>query len=146
MLPVLGLAACSINSVTSKGQLSQTVEGATSVVVATENGSVELIQDASAATMQVSAAIRCSADTIEKAEARVKATRLVAERDASGKVRVGVEFPPREAAVTVVLVGDYEGSTDSARIVIRAASLDGIEVSTTNGSIDVGASAATPSC
>ena len=139
MLPVLGLAACSINSVTSKGQLSQTVEGATSVVVATENGSVELIQDASAATMQVSAAIRCSADTIEKAEARVKATTLTAARDADGRVRIAVEFPPREPAASVGLAGGYGASQDSASIVIRAASLEGIEVSTTNGSIDVGA-------
>jgi len=139
MLPVLGLAACSVNPVTSKGQLSQTVEGATSVVVATENGSVELIQDASAVGMQVSAAIRCSGDTIEKAEARVKATTLMAARDADGRVRIAVEFPPREPAVTVVFIGDYAGSSDSASIVIRAASLEGIEVSTTNGSIDVGA-------
>ena len=138
-LPIFGLSACVINSASSKGQLAQAVEGAKSVVVTTENGGVELIQDASATTMQISATIRCSADTIEKAEARVKATKLVAERDASGAVRVGVVFPPREPAVTVVFVGDMAGSDDTASIVIRAANLDGIEVNTSNGSIDVGA-------
>jgi hypothetical protein len=128
-----------INSASSKGQLAQSVEGAKSVVVTTENGGVELIQDASATTMQISATIRCSADTIEKAEARVKATKLTAVRDASGRVRVAVEFPPHESAGAVDSMGSYSGSQDSASVVIRAASLDAIEVSTSNGRIDVGA-------
>lgn len=134
-LPVLWLAACSVNAASSKTQLSQSVEGAKSVVVATENGSVELVQDSAATTMRVSVAVRCTAGTVEKAEARVKATRLVAERDADGKVHVAVEFPPRENAASLVHIGE----SDSASIVIRAASLDGIEVTTTNGSIAVGA-------
>lgn len=133
------LTGCSINPVSAKGQLSQAVADAKSVVVATENGSVELIHDPSATSMQISAAIRCSGQTEEKAAERVKATKLVAERDASGAVRVGVVFPPREPAVTVVFVGEMAGSDDAATIVIRAANLDGIEVSTSNGSIDVGA-------
>jgi hypothetical protein len=138
-LPIFGLSACVINSASSKGQLAQAVEGAKSVVVTTENGGVELIQDASATTMQISATIRCSADTIEKAEARVKATKLTAVRDASGRVRVAVEFPPHESAGAVDSMGSYSGSQDSASVVIRAASLDAIEVSTSNGRIDVGA-------
>ena len=132
-LPILGLAGCSIHQVSSKGELSQTVADAKSVVVATENGSVELIRDPAATTMQISAAIRCSADTEEKAAARVKATKLTAERDAAGKVRVTVEFPPRE----FVLAAAY--SDESASLVIRAANLDGVDVSTTNGGITVGA-------
>ena len=131
-LPILGLAGCSINQVSSKGELSQTVADAKSVVVAGENGRVELIRDPAATTMQISAAIRCSADTEEKAAARVKATKLIAERDANGKVRVAVEFPPLEPMYMA-------GSNDSASIVIRAANLDGIEVSTSNGGITVGA-------
>lgn len=138
-LPILGLSACVINSASSKGQLAQSVEGAKSVVVTTENGGVELIQDASATTMQISATIRCSADTIEKAEARVKATKLTAVRDADGRVRVAVEFPPHESVGAVDSMGSYSGSQDSASVVIRAASLDAIEVSTSNGRIDVGA-------
>ena len=131
-LPILGLAGCSINQVSSKGELSQTVADAKSVVVVGENGRVELIRDPAATNMQISAAIRCSADTEEKAAARVKATKLIAERDANGKVRVAVEFPPLEPMYMA-------GSNDSASIVIRAANLDGIEVSTSNGGITVGA-------
>lgn len=134
-LPVLWLAGCSINTASSKTQLSQSVEGAKSVVAVAENGSVELVKDASATTMQISAAVRCTAATTEEAEARVKATKLVAERDADGKVRVAVEFPSRGSAANFLSMGE----SDSASIVIRAASLDGIEVTTTNGSIEVGA-------
>ena len=135
-LPILGLAGCSIQSVTAKREASQTVADAKSVVVSGENGSVELIQDASATTMQVSAVIRCSSDTKEKAEARAAAATLNTVTDAAGKVRIGVEFPPRDPAGST---GFYAGSGDAASIVIRAASLDGLEVSTSNGSIDVGA-------
>ena len=42
-LPIFGLSACVTNSASSKGQLAQSVEGAKSVVVTTENGGVELI-------------------------------------------------------------------------------------------------------
>jgi hypothetical protein len=52
------LTGCSINPVSAKGQLSQAVADAKSVVVATENGSVELIHDPSATSMQISAARR----------------------------------------------------------------------------------------
>jgi DUF4097 and DUF4098 domain-containing protein YvlB len=138
-LPILGLAGCAIGQVSAKGELSQAVADAKSVVVSTENGSVELIRDPAATTMQVSAAIRCSADTEEEAAARVKATKLTASRDDDGKVRIAVEFSPHEPAVTVLFVGAVAGSRDSASIVIRAASLDGVEVSTNNGSIAVGA-------
>jgi hypothetical protein len=138
-IAMLAFAGCSINPVSAKGSLTASVADAKSVVVSTENGSVELIQDPAATTMQITAAIRCTGDTQEKAAARVKATTLSATRDADGKVTVGVDFPPREPAVTVVYIGTTGGTTDSASIVIRAANLDGIEVATTNGSIDVGA-------
>jgi len=138
-LPVLWLAGCAFTNATAKREISQTVADAKSVVVTGENGNVELIQDASATTMQVSAVIRCSSDTQAKADARVAAATLTAVKDEGGKVRVSVEFPPRDPAVTVLFIGDVAGSQDSASIVIRAASLEGIEVSTTNGSIDVGA-------
>ena len=135
-LPILGLAGCSVNGVTATREVSQSVADAKSVVVSGENGSVELIHDPAALTMQVSAVIRCSSDTQEKADARAAAATLTTVADESGKVRVGVEFPPRDPASAI---GMYSGSGDAARIVIRAASLEGIEVSTSNGSIDVGA-------
>jgi hypothetical protein len=138
-LPILGLAGCSFNNASAKREVSQTVADAKSVVVTGENGRVELIHDPAATTMQVSAVIRCSSDTQAKADARVAAATLTTVKDEGGKVRVSVEFPPRDPAVTVLFIGDVAGSQDSASIVIRAASLEGIEVSTTNGSIDVGA-------
>ena len=138
-LPILGLAGCATDQVSSSGEISRTVADAKSVDVTSENGSVELVRDPAATTMQISAEIQCSADTKERAAARVKATKLTAERDPSGKVRIAVEFPPREPAVTVVFVGDQSVSHDSASIVIRAANLDGVQVSTSNGRISVGA-------
>jgi hypothetical protein len=138
-LPILGIAGCAIDHVSSNGAISRTVADAKSVDVTSENGSVELVRDPAATTMQISAEIQCSADTKERAAARVKATKLTAERDPSGKVRITVEFPPREPAVTVVFVGDQSVSHDSASIVIRAANLDGVRVSTSNGRISVGA-------
>lgn len=136
-LPILGLAGCAIyqasHQVSSKGELSQTVADAKSVAVEAENGSVELIRDPAATTMQISATIRCSSDSEEKAAARVKATKLIAARDANGTVRVAVEFPPRDPVMAV----SYSG--DSVHIVICAANLDGVEVSTSNGGITVGA-------
>ena len=138
-LPILGLAGCAVNQVSSSGEISRTVADAKSVDVTSENGSVELVRDPAATTMQISAEIQCSADTKERAAARVKATKLTAERDPNGKVRIAVEFPPQEPAVTVVFVGDQSVSHDSASIVIRAANLDGVRVSTSNGRISVGA-------
>lgn len=132
-LPILGLAGCGMNAVTAKGDLAQSVADAKSVVVASENGSVQLVRDDAATTMQITATVRCSAATDEKAQARVQATKLTAVRDQAGKVTIGVEFPPNEDA------GSHWYSCDSASIVIRAAALDGIEVATSNGSIDVGA-------
>ena len=139
-LPALWLAGCSFTNATAKREVSQTVADAKSLVVTGENGKVELIQDASATTMQVEAVIRCSSDTQAKADARVAAATLTAVKDEGGTVRVSVEFPPRDSAVPSMLIGGSMGSNDdSASIVIRVASLEGIEVSTTNGSIAVGA-------
>ena len=136
---ILGLAGCSVNPVGATGSLVAAVPDTKSVVVSNGNGNVELVHDPAATTMQITAAIRCTGDTEEKAAARVKVTKLTANRDADGEVRIAVDFPPRDPAVTVVFIGTIGSSEDSASIVIRAADLDGIEVATTNGSIDVGA-------
>ena len=137
------LTACSINPVTAKGELKQEVADAKSIFVSNENGSVQLIRDPDATAMQISAEIRCSGQTEAKAADRVKATRLVATRDEGGKVRIGVEFPPVDPATTVPGLGEFTVSNDSASIIVRAASLDGIEVINSNGSIAVGAFAGT---
>lgn len=135
-LPILGLAGCGTNQVSSNSEISRTVADVKSIAVTSENGSVEVVRDPAATTMLISATIRCSADTAEKAAARVKATKLTTERDPDGKVRIAVEFPAREP---VVILGGHSYSSDSASIVVRASNLDGVEVSTSNGRISVGA-------
>jgi DUF4097 and DUF4098 domain-containing protein YvlB len=89
--------------------------------------------------MQVTAKIQCVAESKEAAEARVKATKLIAERGGDGRVRVHVAFPPRVPGVIVAYTPMSRASEDSAAITIRAASLDGIEVTSSNGSISSGA-------
>jgi DUF4097 and DUF4098 domain-containing protein YvlB len=138
LLAASALSACRINAATADGALTATAADAKSLLVSNSNGGVEIVKDPSATTMQVSAKIRCVAESREAAETRVKATKLVAERDADGRVRVQVIFPPRPPEVVRVQVG-WTGSQDSASLVIRAAQLDGIEVSTSNGSIVSGA-------
>lgn len=132
----LSLVACRLNAASVEGSLSATASDAKSLIVKNENGSVEIVKDPAATELQIVAKVRCAAESKEAAEARLKATRLVAERDAEGRVRVQVAFPSREpAAMTVVL----NASTEGASLVIRAANLDGIEVETSNGSITCGA-------
>ena len=130
------LVACRLNAASAEGSLSATASDAKSLIVKNENGSVEIVKDPAATELQIVAKVRCAAESKEAAEARLKATRLLAERDAEGRVRVQVAFPSREpAAMTVVL----NASTEGASLVIRAANLDGIEVETSNGSITCGA-------
>jgi DUF4097 and DUF4098 domain-containing protein YvlB len=134
----LSLAACRLNAASAEGRLSASVTDAKSLVVQNENGSVSIVKDPAATDLQVSAKLRCVAESKEAAEARVKATKLVAERGADGRVRVQVVFPSRAPGAVNVTVG-WNDSQDAASLVIRAANLDGIEVSTSNGSITVGA-------
>ena len=132
----LSLVACRLNAASVEGSLSATASDAKSLIVKNENGSVEIVKDPAATELQIVAKVRCAAESKEAAEARLKATKLVAERDAAGRVRVQVAFPSREpTAMTVVL----NASTEGASLVIRAANLDGIEVETSNGSITCGA-------
>ena len=132
----MSLAACRLSTASAEGALSATASDAKSLIVKNENGSVEIVKDPAATELQIVAKVRCAAESKEAAEARLKATKLVAERDAEGRVRVQVAFPSREpAAMTVVL----NASTEGASLLIRAANLDGIEVETSNGSITCGA-------
>jgi len=132
----MSLVACRLSTANAEGALSASVGGVKSLVVKNVNGSVEIVKDPAATDLQISAKVRCAAESKEAAEARLKDTKLLAERDAEGCVRVEVVFPSREpAAMNVVLNASREG----ASLVIRAANLDGIEVDTVNGSITSGA-------
>ena len=135
---MLSLQACRVDAASADGALSATVADAKSLLVTNANGGVEIVKDPAATTMQVSAKVLCVAESKEAAEARVKATKLVADRGADGRVRVQVVFPDRGPSAVRMQVG-WAGSDDSASLVVRAAALDGIEVGTSNGSITSGA-------
>ena len=130
---LLGLPACRLSSALSEGQLSADVAEARSLRVINTNGSVEIVKDPAATDLQVSAKVRCAAESKEAAEARLKATKLVAERDPEGRVRVQVVFPSRAPAPLTVVLNE-----EGASLVIRVANLEGIEVDTDNGSISCG--------
>jgi DUF4097 and DUF4098 domain-containing protein YvlB len=130
-----GVSACRLIAASVEGTLSASASGAKSLFVQNGNGSVEIIKDPTVTDLQVSAKVRCAADSKEAAEARLKATRLVAERDPDGRVVVQVIFPPRGSAAGTVMLG---GSGEGASLVIRAANLDGMQVDTGNGSITCG--------
>ena len=136
---LISQVACRVNADTAPGDLTASVADAKSLAVTNENGSVELVKDAAVTTMQVTARIQCVAESKEAAEARVKATKLIAERGSDGRVRVHVAFPPRVPGVIVAYTPMSRASEDSAAIAIRAASLDGIDVTSSNGSISSGA-------
>jgi DUF4097 and DUF4098 domain-containing protein YvlB len=123
-----GCASFSFNSIVSSVQRSQTVADAKSLTVESRNGSITLVKDASATQMTVSAKIRCSGATKEEADKRAEESKLVVDRQADGAVRVTVSYPPRAN-------GAANGSNDGATIEIRAASLTGINLATSNGSI-----------
>ena len=95
---MLGSLAMSADWVMSEGQRSATVTNARSIAVEVENGAVDVVKDPSTMAVTVSAEIRCYASTKARADARVKATQLVAERDGSGCARITVRFPPPEVA------------------------------------------------
>ncbi|MFM7806407.1 MAG: DUF4097 family beta strand repeat-containing protein, partial [Planctomycetota bacterium] len=61
------------------------------------------------------------------------------ERGSGGRVSLTVAFPSRPPDVMRVQVGGSGWSSEGSNVVIRAASLDGIEVKTGNGSITSGA-------
>lgn len=135
---MLPLSGCRLDAATADGSLTATVSDPRSLLVTHANGSVEIVKDPSATTMRVSATIRCVGESKEAAEARVKAAKLVADRGADGRVRVQVVFPDRGPSAVRMQIG-WVGSDDSASLEIRAAQLDGIEVTTSNGSIVSGA-------
>jgi hypothetical protein len=136
-LSCLWLAGCSVHHVSATRKVGSEVDGAKSILVSNRSGSVTVIRDPAATVMQVSAEISCPGETDEKAAARAAAATLTAARDEHGTVRISVDFPARPPVV--VVLGTLDTSDDSADIVIRAADLDGIDISTANGSIDVGA-------
>ena len=139
MAACLTLAGCRVNAASAEGSISTTIAEAKSLVLTNENGSVEIVKDPAVTGVQVTAKIRCAAESKDVAEARVKVTNILVERGGEGRVSLKVCFPSRTPDAVRVQMGWSGHDDDGASVVIRAASLDGIEVKTSNGSITSGA-------
>ena len=94
------------------------------------NGRVTVSRDPTLSKLEVTAEFHCGGATQAESNERVKRTRLIAERSSDGGIHVHAEFPALQSGAT------YSPS-DSANLDIRAARLDGIEISTNNGRIKV---------
>jgi hypothetical protein len=103
------------------------------VVVAIENGRIEVIRDATVSGVEISAEVRCYGKDQAEADSRLQATSLVAQRDSEGKVEVSVSIPKRAGGGWINL------NSDVTHITVRAADLSGIVATTSNGSISLGA-------
>ena len=94
------------------------------------NGRVTVSRDPTLAKLEVTAEFHCGGATQAESNERVKRTRLIAERSSDGRIHVHAEFPALQSGAT-------HSPSDSANLDIRAARLDGIEISTNNGRIKV---------
>lgn len=104
-------------------------EGGT-LAVENRNGRITVSRDPTLTEVRIAAEFRCGGETQDEADARAKDARLVAERSGDGTVHVHVEFPQMRS-------GAGRCSADSAQIDIRAARLQGLELATTNGHVQV---------
>lgn len=133
MTPLLALNACGIMSSSATTTLTSTVAGGKSATITAENGRIEVIKDPAATGVQISAEIRCYGKDQAEADARLKATTLVANSDANGEVAISVNAPKRS-------VGSWiDMNSDVINITVRASDLSGIVATTSNGSIKIGA-------
>ncbi len=94
------------------------------------NGRVTVSRDPTLSRLEVTAEFHCGGATQAESNDRVKHTRLIAERTTDGGIRVRAEFPTLQS-------GAAHSPSDSANLDIRAARLDGIEITTNNGRIKV---------
>ena len=133
MTPFLALNACGIMSSSATTTLTSTVAGGKSATITTENGRIEVIKDPAATGVQISAEIRCYGKDQAEADARLKATTLVANSDANGEVAISVNAPKRSVGSWVDM------NSDVINITVRASDLSGIVATTSNGSIKIGA-------
>jgi len=131
MLPVgCGFGDGWFGSATSVAKASQVVPGARALKVQIRNGAIEVIADPSAVDMSIEATFKCAGANDQEAQLRAETAELVTEQDDAGKVFVSALFPPTKSGATY--------SQDGVSLVIRVASLDGIELTTSNGRLEIG--------
>ena len=131
--PLLGMTACMGSGPSAATTLTSTVADGKSATITIENGRIEIIKDPTANGVQIAAKVRCYGKDQAEADARLKATALVAQSDAEGKVRISVSTPKRGAGSWI------QFNSDVTDVTIRAADLTGIVATTSNGSITLGA-------
>jgi hypothetical protein len=131
--PITCMVACVGTGPSSSSTLASRVADGKSVVVAIENGRIEVIRDATVSGVEISAEVRCYGKDQAEADSRLQATSLVAQRDSEGKVEVSVSIPKRAGGGWINL------NSDVTHITVRAADLSGIVATTSNGSISLGA-------
>ena len=131
--PAVCMVACVGTGPSSSGTLASRVADGKSVVVAIENGRIEVIKDPTVSGVEISAEVRCYGKDQAEADSRLQATSLVAQSDSEGKVEVSVSIPKRAGGGWINL------NSDVTHITVRAADLSGIVATTSNGSISLGA-------
>ena len=131
--PTVCMVACVGTGPSSSGTLASRVADGRSVVVAIENGRIEIIKDPTANGVEISAEVRCYGKDQAEADARLQATSLVAQSDSEGKIQVSVSIPKRGGGSWINL------NSDVTNVTVRAADLSGIVATTSNGSITLGA-------
>lgn len=99
------------------------------ILVTCQNGDIEIIQDPSAVMMEMKAEFKCFAQTQAEADKRADSVHHFEStfEDSDGLQTLNVIFPPAIPNI----------NSDSAQITIRAATLDGINVQTSNGKLSL---------
>jgi hypothetical protein len=119
------------------------IDGASALVISSINGSITVVRDDSAKSMQVTAVVGGDGwdEPSESKRKRIlDGAKLVAEKDASGRVAVSVDLPWDSNIGGLIQIWD---NPPSVSITVRTAGLRSVSAETTNGSVriegDVGA-------
>ncbi len=134
--PASSDAAAAAGTVDAEGRtktMQATVDGASSLDVSSMNGSITVVQDASATSMQVTAIVGGEDWSASESKRKkvLERARLVAEKDAAGRVSVRVDLADRANAVFQM------NNPPNIDITVRVASLSSVSAETMNGTVAV---------
>lgn len=134
--PEPGPAAAASGTVDAEGRtktMQATVDGASGLDVSSMNGSITVVQDASATSMQVTAVVGGEDWSASESKRKkvLERAKLVAEKDAAGRVSVRVDLADRTNAVFQM------NNPPNIDITVRVASLSSVSAETMNGTVSV---------
>lgn len=134
--PASSDAAAAAGTVDAEGRtktMRATVDGASSLDVSSMNGSITVVQDASATSMQVTAVVGGEDWSASESKRKkvLERAKLVAEKDAAGRVSVRVDLADRTNAVLQM------NNPPNIDITVRVASLSSVSAETMNGTVAV---------